>query len=149
MQESGLTEVIPFTCTSAVWGHCPLFSPLSSSGLTVGSGCSLMANIGQVFFPSWVPSGATSSPSTVAAITDDCDNLCLLIWHEIFHFSLSWELREWSHLALQEECPLERRPFLQWPQRKNKLGSCEDSEDPWLMVRRVEADEIRAGEGVG
>ena len=53
-----------------------------------GSGCSLMAARLQVFLPSWVPSGLTSSPSMVAAIADDCDILCLLMWQEIFHFSV-------------------------------------------------------------
>ena len=59
-----------------------------SLGLTLESGCSMMANRGQVFFPSWVPSGLTSSPLLVAAIADDCDVLCLLTWQEIFHFSV-------------------------------------------------------------
>ena len=53
------------------------------------SGCSLMSAINrwQVFFPSWVSSGLTSSPSVVAAIANDCDGPCLLIWQEIFKFS--------------------------------------------------------------
>ena len=50
--------------------------------------CSLMAVRWQVFFPSWVPSGLTSSPSEVPAIADDYDIFNLLIWQEIFHFSL-------------------------------------------------------------
>ena len=33
-----------------------------SSGLTIGSGCSLQAVGWRVFFPSWVPSGIISSP---------------------------------------------------------------------------------------
>lgn len=33
-----------------------------------GSGCSLMAARWQVFFPSWVPSGVTSSPSMTAGV---------------------------------------------------------------------------------
>jgi len=33
-----------------------------SSGLSMGSGCILMAARGQVFFPSWVSSGLTGSP---------------------------------------------------------------------------------------
>ena len=43
----------------------------------------------QVFSLSWVPSGLTSSPLLIAAIADDNDILCLLIWQEIFHFSYS------------------------------------------------------------
>ena len=57
-----------------------------SSNVHSSDGCWL-----QVFFPSCVPSGLTSSPSVVAAIADDCDILCLLIWQEIFHFSVKWE----------------------------------------------------------
>ena len=45
------------------------------SGLAVGSGCSLMAARWQVFFPTRVPSGFTSSPSMVAAIAGYCDIL--------------------------------------------------------------------------
>ena len=44
----------------------------------------------QVFFPPWVPSGLTSSPSAVAAIVaaiaDDGD-ICLLIRQSVFHLS--------------------------------------------------------------
>ena len=64
-----LSSLGPVSCVFTSW---------VSSGLTVGSGCSLMAPRWQVFFPSWVPSGLTSWPSIVAA--DDCDILCLLIW---------------------------------------------------------------------
>ena len=48
IQESGLIEIIPLMCTSAMWRQCP------------------------VFFTSRVPSGLTSSPSMAAASTDDC-----------------------------------------------------------------------------
>ena len=68
----------PESCTFTPWG---------SSGLPVGSGCGLRATRWQVFWASWVPSGLTSSPFMVAAITDDWDILCLLICQEIFHFS--------------------------------------------------------------
>ena len=71
--------------------HLHYQEPVSwiSSGLTVRSGCSLMAARQQVFFPSWVPSGFTSSPSLVSATAIDFDIFCLLIWQEIFHFSLA------------------------------------------------------------
>ena len=50
IQESGLTEIIPFICISAIWGQYPgFFHILSSSVLTLGSGCSLMTPGGQVF----------------------------------------------------------------------------------------------------
>ena len=47
MQESGLIETILLICTSAIWGQYPVFI---FSGLTIGSGCSLMAARWQVFF---------------------------------------------------------------------------------------------------
>ena len=49
-----------------------VFTSWVSSGLTRGSGCSLMAAKWQVFFPSWVSSGFTGS-HWKAAIADDCD----------------------------------------------------------------------------
>ena len=71
--------------TSAIWGQFPLFSCPEFSGLTVWSGCGLMAARWLVFFPSWVPSGLICSSSMVATIADDCDIICLLIWQEVFH----------------------------------------------------------------
>jgi len=62
MQASGLTEVIPLICTSAIWDQYLVFTSWASWGLRVGSGCSLMAARRQVF-PSWVPRGLTSSLS--------------------------------------------------------------------------------------
>ena len=62
-----------------------LFSHPEFLGLTMGSDCSQTAARWQVFFPSCVPSGLTSSPFVVSAIVDDCDILCLLIWQEMFH----------------------------------------------------------------
>ena len=55
-----LSYLVPVSC---------VFTSRVPSGLTVGSGCSLMAAGWQVFFPSWVPSGLTSSPSVVTVIT--------------------------------------------------------------------------------
>ena len=51
MQESGLIEIIPFICISAIWASILCFS----SVLTVGSGCSLMAARSQVLFCFLVP----------------------------------------------------------------------------------------------
>ena len=65
-----LSSLGPVSCVFTSW---------VSSGLTVGSGCSLMAPRWQVFFPSWVPSGLTSSLSMVEAIADDCD--ILVYWY--------------------------------------------------------------------
>ena len=78
MQASGLTEFIPFKCTSAVWGHP----------------CSL------VHLASCIPPAPQQSPLGVAVsalsgalihiwrpeIADGCDISCLLIWQEMFSF---------------------------------------------------------------
>ena len=51
MQESGLIEITPFIYISAIWGQYPvIFHILSSSVLTMGSGCSVMAARLQVLF---------------------------------------------------------------------------------------------------
>ena len=63
-----------------------VFTSWVSSGLTVGSGCSLMAAGWQVCVPSWVSSGLTSS-CWRTAFTDDCDILCFQIWQAIFRLS--------------------------------------------------------------
>ena len=73
-----LSYLGPVSCVFTTW---------VSSGLTVGSGCSLTAARWQVFFPFWVSSGLTGSCRR-AATADECDILCLLIWQEIFHFSM-------------------------------------------------------------
>ena len=63
---------VPFVFTSGVY-----------SGHTVGSDYSLMAARWQVFFPSWVLSGLTSSFWS-AAIAHDCD--ILVYWYGRKHF---------------------------------------------------------------
>ena len=82
MWESGLTEIIPFICISAIWGQPAsgdLIYHILGSSLTVGSGGSLRATACQVFF------------SFLVAL--EGWNLgwlwhsCLLIWQEILHFS--------------------------------------------------------------
>ena len=49
---SGLTEIIPFICTSAIWGQFRYFHVLCflSSRFSVGRGCSMMAARWQTFF---------------------------------------------------------------------------------------------------
>ena len=60
-------------------------------------------------FPSWVPSGLTSSLLAVVAIADDCDILCLLIWQATFCFSRAWEQepRKWKSSENSQKCLLE------------------------------------------
>ena len=78
-----------------------LVTSWDSSRLTIGSGFSLMAATWQVFFLSWVSFGFTSS-CWRAANTDDI--LCLLIWQEIFHFSVSY-MAIWSIWKIEETLP--------------------------------------------
>ena len=60
MQESGLTEIIPMYLSYQLSGFW-VFTSWISSGLTLVSGCSLMATREKLFFLSWVPSRLTSS----------------------------------------------------------------------------------------
>ena len=71
---------MPFSYPGSV--SC-VFTSCVSSGLTVGSGCSLMAARWQVFFLPEFPQG---SPSAVATFANNCDIICLLIQQGIFHF---------------------------------------------------------------
>ena len=60
----------------------------------MGSGCGLMAARWQVFFVSFLSSLRAHQLTiviVVAAIADDCDILCLLMWQAIFHFSGAWQ----------------------------------------------------------
>ena len=79
MQEAGLTEIIPLICISAIWGQYPvIFHILSSSVLTIGSGCSLVAaRSSRQFF---------SLSTRMAGITDDCN---ILIYRYGYKYSIS------------------------------------------------------------
>ena len=83
-KESDTTERLNCTeLTPQVSGPLSWFSmSWGSSGLTVGSCCSLMAAGWQVFFPSLISSGLTRSWPMMFVIADDCDTLCLLIDRE-------------------------------------------------------------------
>ena len=59
MQESGLIEIIPLICTSAIWGQRPVLSHPEGSGCTVEVG----------FHGLWF---------------DGCNIVCLLIWQVTF-----------------------------------------------------------------
>ena len=63
MQESGLTEIIPFICISAIWGQYPVLFDIWSF-LTIGSDWGLM--LLHLRCSSWVPSGLTSSHSVTS-----------------------------------------------------------------------------------
>ena len=79
IKENQITQVKEFSTSlcmgrARVWAHWNhsfdrgqygLFTTWAPWRLPMGSGCSLMAARGQVFFPSWVPSGLTSSPSAL------------------------------------------------------------------------------------
>ena len=73
-----LSYLGPVSCAFPSW---------ASSGLTIGSGCSLVIARWLVFFPPGVSSELTSLHWR-AAIADDRDILCILIWQAIFHLSI-------------------------------------------------------------
>ena len=81
-----LTEIIPLLGISALWGLYPVFSHPegSPSGVAV---VSWLLDGKYSLFPSQVPSGLLGSPLEGAAITDDRDILCLLVWPAVFYFS--------------------------------------------------------------
>ena len=91
MQESGLTEIIPFTCISAIWGQQPgpmsLITHILSSLLTIGSGGSLwwkldccqiagiaLPGLRNSYLEGWIH-GCLGHPY-------------LLRWQEILHFTV-------------------------------------------------------------
>ena len=73
-----LSYLEPVSCAFPSW---------VSSGLTIGSGCSLVIVRWQIVFPSGVSSELTSLRWR-AAIADNCGILCILIWQAIFHLSI-------------------------------------------------------------
>ena len=89
MQESGLTKIIPLMCTSALWGQYLVFSqPEFPQGSLQGVAAIWWLLDGRYsLFPSWVPSGLTSS------LLEGCNHwwswhLCLLIWQAMFYLSM-------------------------------------------------------------
>ena len=84
MQESGLTEITPWICTSAIWGQSLL---LSHPEFLPGAPCGWLQELTarwQVFFSSLNSFRARQLTDCGLAIADDCDILCLLIWQAIF-----------------------------------------------------------------
>ena len=51
IQESGLNEIIPVICISAICGQYPVLHILSFLSAHTGSGCNLTAVRSQAFFP--------------------------------------------------------------------------------------------------
>ena len=91
MQESGFTEIIPWICTSAIWGRCPVvFESWASLGLTVGSGGSLMVAKCQVFF-AFLWTLRTHGSHWRAVIMGDCDILVSFFFCSEFCHTLKWK----------------------------------------------------------
>ena len=60
MQESGLSEIIPLLCVSAVWGRRPVLShPESPQGAQLRGASGAEGLMAGILPPSWVPSGLT------------------------------------------------------------------------------------------
>ena len=95
---SGLTQFIPFLCTSAIWGHsgflvlpCFLNSP-SPSAITEGAGSILWITVWGALIHIWRPE-----------ITEGCDISYLLIQQEAFFTgsipSLGRSHMSWGNLS--------------------------------------------------
>ena len=103
MQESGLTEIIPFIYISTIWGPYPVFFHiLSSSVLTLGSSCSLMAAQWQILFSFLGPPRAQKSEGWNRYWP--C-HPCLLIRQEILHYFIS-QLTQVTHKPQKNFCAL-------------------------------------------
>ena len=96
MQESGLTEIIPFTGTSAIWGQFPVFShPESPQGAPLGGW--LMAWWWASCFHPEFPQGSPSG----WLYCDGCSILCLLIWRAIFFIhNMMPRTQHWSQVDI-------------------------------------------------
>ena len=100
MQESGLTEIISFTCISAIWGQFPAVT----SVLSKGGGCSPMAAGSQVLFSFLVFLGLRNS-HLEGRNQDDCD--ILVYWHgrnTPFLMSLLRTVHSWSKVSILLPC---------------------------------------------
>ena len=90
--KSRLTELLLWYVPGLSGVNILFFHILGSSGLSIGSACTLMATRWQVFFPSWVPFRAHK-----LTIHDSCNywwlwHSCLLIWGNIpFLTDIFWE----------------------------------------------------------
>ena len=73
MQRSRLTEIIPLISTSVPWGQYSVFSHHDS------------------------PQGSLPPPMEGAAVTYDCDILCVLVWQVEFYSSLVKAFPEHLH----------------------------------------------------
>ena len=95
MQVSGLTEIIPFSCTSAIWGQYPVVF-LSVHHREWLLDCRYPS-------PSWLLLGLRNSQLEGL----NCRWLwhpCLWIWQEILHFSPVWPLWLQGSLLLSWHC---------------------------------------------
>ena len=94
MQESGLAEIIPFICISALLGQYPVFfTSWAPLGLIIGSVCSLMAARSQVvFFLSALKAHVGGLPSLMTVTS------CLPIWQKILHSSVPPMVRNLTHI---------------------------------------------------
>ena len=108
----------------------------------MGSGCSLMAARWQVFFPSWVPSGLTSS---VATIADDCDSLVYWSGRTYFTSHLYGELVVWWVRL----CPWNTEPGV-WPMGGSKpVSSAWVPSLPGIPVQAPEDRNTHNSQGPG
>ena len=101
MQESGLTEIIPLVCISAIWSQYPvIFHILSSLVLTIGSGCSLVtARSSRQFF--------SSVSIRMAGITDDCNISFIDMATNIPFLTKKWRDKEHQSQTFYHKSPVD------------------------------------------
>ena len=105
IQESGFTEIIPLICTLDMSGRCSVFShPESFQSSLLGLAAVLMAARWQTFFTFFCFLGAHQLIMVMAAITDNSEILCLLIWHQ-YSISQAQFNSVQSHSVLSDSLP--------------------------------------------
>ena len=78
-------EVIPLTCTSAIWGQYPVFShPESPQGVHLVIFAAVECLMAGILISFWDPWELTSVVASVWWLNGCCNTLCLPIWQAAF-----------------------------------------------------------------
>ena len=120
-QESGLIDIIPSICTSAMWGQYPVLSPPESPRVSpLGVDAAVDCWIVGILFLSWVPSGLTIRAAGMWWL-EVCNILCLLMLLLFSRSVVSDSLRPREQQHVKLPCPspspglcLNSCPMSQW-----------------------------------
>ena len=80
MQESGLTEIIPFICISAIWGQYPAFS-LSAHPQGAAAGLQVLFFLGALGAQKFTFGGPESRMTVTSLFTDIAGNTPFPKWN--------------------------------------------------------------------